>query len=252
MPIIPKTRESHRAFIMRSSFVNFTFFTCFILAACVVPTQTTPTITAKVSPTTTATLTPSITPTLAPSATATEVPTQSPEEIESLKLFKKLGLDFSTYTFNNVNGVITAIDKTTSKEIFKDGKFDLRFAVENLKDLTPTTYKPKPNHGVFINSPTDLCIQTYVLPIYKRWTKEYIEKNAVKPFADSKESGFLPLMLDPNLLAYGLVAGIGGLDEKGNKTLIGEYLIYENNQKEIIEIPIMRIYGLEIVQFYDQ
>lgn len=94
--------------------------------------------------TTDSTPTPRPTETQTPSATATETNTPVPTaESAAIALFDKYNVDPATYTLAEVNGVIVGTDNETGTEIFRDGRFEIGFAVELAKkDCEPTDFEP--------------------------------------------------------------------------------------------------------------
>ena len=65
----------------------------------------------------------------------------SEAESTAIALFDKYGVDPDTYTLAEVDGVIVATDKETGKEIFRDGRFEISYAVELAKkDCEPTEF----------------------------------------------------------------------------------------------------------------
>jgi hypothetical protein len=61
--------------------------------------------------------------------------------------FEKYGYDHSALTFSeNEEGKVIATDPETGEVVYEDGKFALRYAVENVTDLMPTNYEPSSLH----------------------------------------------------------------------------------------------------------
>ena len=160
-------------------------------------------------------------------------------------LFGVMDIDPSTYTLKEVNGVIVGTDNETSKEVFRDGKFDLRYAVENAKDLKPTDYKPELESYVGIpNTETHKMLMEYFVPFFKTMRTEFVKRTGSDPF-DDKKSGMSPLMLDPDILAWGMVM----YEDKKNDSA-PEYLVYEENDGDINIIPIKHVSRTEILEFW--
>ncbi len=80
------------------------------------------------------------TPTATPTETNTPVPTA---ETAAIALFDKYNVDPATYTLAEVDGVIVGTDNETGTEIFRDGRFEISYAVDLAKkDCEPTDFEP--------------------------------------------------------------------------------------------------------------
>lgn len=70
-------------------------------------------------------------------------------ELEATALFNEYGVDPNTYTLAEVGGVMVGTDNETGKEIFRDGRFELGYAVELAKkDCEPTNFAPQEGGGL--------------------------------------------------------------------------------------------------------
>lgn len=217
-----------------------------VLTACSAPSSVP---TATLSPIPTFTAIPSLTETPVSTATAM-VPVVDPilgteAGQVATALFDVMAIDPSTYTLKDVNGVIVGVDNEMGKEVFRDGKFDLRYAVENAKDLKPTEYEPKLESYVGIpNRPPDEMTMEYFVPFFKQMRAEFVKRIGSDPF-DDKKSGYSELMLDSNLLAWGMVMKV----DKSNANA-AEYLVYEESDGDINIIPIKHVSRTEILEFW--
>ncbi len=64
-------------------------------------------------------------------------------ETPTIALFNKYGIDPDTYTLAEVDGVMVGTDNETGAEIFRDGRFEIGYAVELAKkDCEPTNFAP--------------------------------------------------------------------------------------------------------------
>ena len=64
-------------------------------------------------------------------------------ESAAIALFDKYGVAPDTYILTDVDGIMVGTDKETGVEIFRDGRFDISYAVKLAKkDCEPTDFKP--------------------------------------------------------------------------------------------------------------
>jgi len=147
--------------------------------------------------------------------------------------FKKYGYPLvGLKIVENENGVVI-IDPETGVEIYVNGNFDLRFAVENATDLMPTNYKPIPESEIGnINRPQRYVSAEYFVPLINKTRQVFINSTGSDPFTLEK-SGFSGLMLDPDQLAWGLV-----IEVDRNDPNTPQYLVYETNNKVLIIVPV--------------
>lgn len=88
-------------------------------------------------------------------------------ETATIALFNKYGIDSDTYTLAEVDGVIVGTDNETGKEVFRDGRFEISFAVELAKkDCKPTDIEPSTD-GLFILYESWDSFKTYISEIMK-------------------------------------------------------------------------------------
>ena len=67
----------------------------------------------------------------------------SEAESAAIALFDKYGVAPDTYILTDVDGIMVGTDKETGVEIFRDGRFDISYAVKLAKkDCEPTDFKP--------------------------------------------------------------------------------------------------------------
>ncbi len=67
----------------------------------------------------------------------------SEAESAAIALFDKYGVDPDAYTLAEVDGVIVGTDNKTGTEIFRDGRFEISYAVDLAKkDCEPTNFEP--------------------------------------------------------------------------------------------------------------
>jgi hypothetical protein len=87
----------------------------------------------------------------------------------AVALFEQMGIDSSTYDLKMDGEAVVGIDKVTGEEVFRDGKFELRYAVENAKDLVPTKYKPRSEAEIGnVNRPREDMVPKYIIPLLNR------------------------------------------------------------------------------------
>lgn len=64
-------------------------------------------------------------------------------ESKAIALFNEYGVDPGSYTLAEVDGIMVGTDNETGKEIFRDGRFDISYAVDLAKrDCEPTDFEP--------------------------------------------------------------------------------------------------------------
>ncbi|MDD2921340.1 MAG: hypothetical protein PHQ36_03565 [Anaerolineales bacterium] len=165
--------------------------------------------------------------------------------IEATKLFDQIGIDPKTYNLKMNGEVIVAVDKETGKEVFRDGKFDLRYAVENAKDLMPTKYKPKDENYIGVpNIPPDIMNLEYFIPLFKRAREEFKKSTGSDIYIKNKTRGSY-FMLNPDILAYGIKCDMN-IDDPNAPV----YLIYEKKDSEIVFVPLKPVSSLEVLYFW--
>ena len=185
-------------------------------------------------------------------ATPTETPTPDIASTEAgataIKLFEQIKVDPSTYDLKMDGNVVVGIDKATGKEIFRDGKFELHYAVQaavNSGDLVPTKYKPIPKSQIgIVNRPTDQMSAEYLIPLITRTRAEFKKTTGSDPFT-LKKSAFNGLMLDPEELAWGVV-----LEVDRNDSSAPDYLVYETKGGGITIVPVRPGSMMEAIYFW--
>jgi hypothetical protein len=197
-----------------------------------------PTFTPKPSPTET------VIPTAKP-PTETAVPTESPFE-------KQMKADFEKYGFTLPDGATTAENAVYDKDgkliyevVNGEGKFDLYFAVDGIKDARHTTFKP------FLqpNSSSNPIVAEGLADSY---ITEIVLRHYGKPYKLC-----LSLFLNSQTNSWGTVMGVSGtaiVDGVEKSALNGKILIYEaetGTPGKYVDkvIPLIYIDGYSILAF---
>ena len=222
-----------------------------LLAACSTPAAVTD---IPLPPTVTLQPTETLIPTPQATATPTETPTPDIASTEAgataIKLFEQIKVDPSTYDLKMDGNVIVGIDKATGKEIFRDGKFELHYAVQaavNSGELVPTKYKPRPMSSVGVpNIPPEVMTAEYFIPLFKRAMVEFKNSTGLDLYIKGKTGG-TSFMLDPDKLAYGIVSSVDRKDPNSPT-----YLIYEKNNGEIVIVPVGYVSLFEAADFWSK
>lgn len=158
----------------------------------------------------------------------------SEEVAAAQEIFSDFGFDYSELDFStNEQGQVIATDAEGNK-VYENGNFSLEFAVANAKGLVPTNHQPRPEGETGLpNRPTDTADIKVVFPMAKNLKPLIKELFGID--ATLTENSYLPLLLDPETLAY------GGVYDADKKTTGNEFLFFGSTESEsgVTIIPVM-------------
>jgi hypothetical protein len=158
--------------------------------------------------------------------------------------FDKYGFDSSAYQISEVDGHVVAKDAETGDEVYKDGRWNLRFLVDQLSegDLAATSFKPINGD---LRQPSDE-VDNYTGGLVRKHVDEIKE---LVGWTEGDRLTAISILLEEfpdGRYAWGEVFA----KFKGSSDRSGRYLLYETSDGKVTLMPIMDISNMEVLDFY--